>query len=167
MKFFAFLTLLTIVSANQAPCQNAPAVITEPGVLAAPALPPHTFTLIPSSTDLSPAKTQVAQPETAHDRKINRIWVSALIAIAAANAFDAGSSWGKMEGNSLLASSDGTFGGKGLAIKSATAGALIIPQILLLRHHESLKGRAAIGDFATAGLLTGVSIHNLSVRAPK
>jgi hypothetical protein len=167
MRFIAFLTLFTSLSANQAPCQNAPAATREPGVLAEPALPPHSFALIPSSPSLNPEKTQIAQPETAHDRKINRIWVSALIAVAAANAFDAGSSWGKMEGNSFLASSDGTFGGKGLAIKSATAGALIIPQILLLRHHQNLKGRAAIGDFATAGLLTGVSIHNLSVRAPR
>jgi hypothetical protein len=47
---------------------------------------------------------------------VNRLWVASLVAVAAASGLDAATSWGKYEGNSMLASSDGRFGAKGLTI---------------------------------------------------
>ena len=104
--------------------------------------------------------------EDQRDRKVNRLWLGAIAAVVAANAFDAGSSWGKREGNSFLASPDGTFGTKGASIKAGITAGMIIPQILLLRGKSNLKKRVAIVDYAEAGIITAVSVHNLKVAAP-
>jgi hypothetical protein len=79
---------------------------------------------------------------------------------------DAASSWGKLEGNSLLASPDGTFGAKGMSIKVGIAAGVVLPQILL-RKHKNLKSKFAIANFAEAGLFGGVAIHNMGIAASK
>ena len=97
---------------------------------------------------------------------MDRIWVGSMVTMLAATSFDAGSSWGKREGNPLLASSNGTFGAKGLSIKMSLAAAVIVPEVLL-RHHKDMKSKFAIANFAEAGLFTGVAIHNLGIAGPK
>jgi hypothetical protein len=101
-----------------------------------------------------------------HDRLMNRIWIASMLAMAAASGFDAETSWGKLEANSLLASRDGTFGAKGVSIKAGAAAAIIIPQILF-RKHKDLRVKFAIGNFAGAAVFSGVAIHNLGIAAPK
>ncbi len=116
----------------------------------------------------SPAIHQdcIAQIREKHEQNMNRIWVGSMLAMAVASGFDAGSSWGKHEGNAFLASSDGTFGAKGLSLKAGITAGTILPQILL-RHHQDFKGKFAILNFAAAGVFTGVGIHNLEVAEPK
>lgn len=104
--------------------------------------------------------------EERHDRRMNRIWVASMAAMVVATGFDAGSSWGKREGNSFLASSDGTFGAKGLSIKAGMAAGVILPQVLL-RHHKDLKSKFAIGNFAEAALFGGIAIHNMGIQSVK
>lgn len=67
--------------------------------------------------------------EDRRERTMNRIWVASLFAMAAASAMDAATSWGKPEGNSLLASTDGTFGAKGMSIKVGVAAGTVLPQV--------------------------------------
>jgi hypothetical protein len=115
----------------------------------------------------SPSVTVVNNLPTAEDRHarmINRIWIASLFAMAAASGIDAGTSWGKQEGNSLLASSDGRFGAKGVSIKAGVAAGVILPQVRLHRH-KYLKSKFAIGNFAGAALFGTVAIHNMGIAA--
>lgn len=97
---------------------------------------------------------------------VNRLWVASMFAVAAASGMDAASSWGKYEGNSLLASSDGRFGAKGVAIKAGLGAAAIVPQILL-RKHRQIRTRLAITNFAEAAVFTGIAVHNMNIAAPR
>ncbi len=104
--------------------------------------------------------------ETRHDRIVNRIWIASMLAMVAASGLDAETSWGKPEANGLLASSNGTFGAKGVSIKAGVAATILIPQILF-RKHKDVRVKFAVANFAGAGVFTGVAIHNLGIPAPK
>jgi hypothetical protein len=120
----------------------------------------------PASSPSVTVTNSVATVEDRHERTMNRIWVASLFAMAAASGMDAATSWGEREGNSLLASPDGTFGAKGMSIKVGIAAGTIVPQILL-RKHKNLKSKFAIGNFAEAALFGGVAIHNMGIAASK
>ncbi len=107
-------------------------------------------------------KTTIAREENPHDKFMNRLWIASMVAAVGGTSLDAATSWGKLEGNSLLASSNGTFGAKGLGIKAGLAAAVIIPQICLRKHRE-LKGVFVFGNFAEAGIFAGTAVHNLQV----
>lgn len=109
-------------------------------------------------------KTSIAEVSDRHDKLMNRVWIGSMFAAIAATSADAATSWGKREGNGLLASSDGTFGTRGLSIKMGLAAAAIMPQILF-RKHKDLKGAFAIGNFGEAAIFTGVAVHNLGIPA--
>jgi hypothetical protein len=104
--------------------------------------------------------------EDKHDKRMKALWIASIAAMVAGTSLDAASSWHKRESNGLLASSDGTFGGKGVGIKVGIGAAVLIPQIIFRRHKE-LRGAFAIGNFAEAGIFTGAAIHNFGIRAPK
>ncbi len=110
-------------------------------------------------------RTSIAAPEEGrHDTFINRLWIASLFAAGAGTSLDAASSWGKREGNPLLASSNGAFGAKGLGIKMSVAAAVLIPQICL-RKHKEMKGIFATGNFAEAAIFSGAAVHNLQIRS--
>lgn len=108
---------------------------------------------------------KVDKAEERHDRIVKRVWIASMLAMAGASGLDAGTSWGKQEANGLLASSDGTFGARGLSIKAGTAAAIILPQILF-RKHKDFRAKFAMGNFAGAAVFTGVAIHNVGIHAP-
>ena len=104
--------------------------------------------------------------EDRHERRLKYLWIASIFAMAAGTGADAATSWHKRESNGLLASSDGTFGAKGLAIKAGLAGGLLVPQILF-RKHTDLRTAFTVGNFAQAGIFTGVAIHNAGIARPK
>ncbi|MGA8027349.1 MAG: hypothetical protein WB992_09385 [Bryobacteraceae bacterium] len=95
-----------------------------------------------------------------------RVWIASMFAAAGASALDADTSLGKREGNSLLASSNGTFGAKGVSIKAGIAAAVLVPQILL-RHHRNLRTTFITGNFVDAGIFSAVAIHNMGLPEAK
>lgn len=109
-------------------------------------------------------RVSIATTENPHDVFMNRLWVGSIFADVAGTSLDAATSWGKREGNSLLASSDGTFGMKGASIKAAFAAVVIVPQICLRKHSE-LKTVFALGNFAEAAVFAGTAVHNLRIRS--
>jgi len=115
----------------------------------------------------SPAslRSSVVEIETPHDRAMRHLWIASMVSAAAASGLDAGTSWGKREGNALLASPDGTFGARGLSIKAGMIAAVLVPQIVF-RKHKELRTKFVIGNFAEAGIFTGVAIHNFGVTNP-
>ena len=122
-------------------------------------------TLTNSSSMVSP-KTEIASVKEKSDSSGRRLWLASICAVVVASSFDAATSWGKYEANSVLASSDGRFGAKGVSIKAAIAGAGLLPQ-LLLRHHKDFRTTFTIANFAEAAIYTGVSVHNLGIPAAK
>jgi hypothetical protein len=117
------------------------------------------------ASDATPTASggSIAHIEDRHDRLWDRLWIASLGAAVAGTSLDAASSWGKMERNSLLASSNGTFGGRGIAIKAGLAGAMIIPQICL-RKHKEYRAAFVMGNFGEASIFSAAAAHNLSIR---
>ncbi len=70
------------------------------------------------------------------------------------------------EGNSFLASSNGSFGAKGIALKAGIGAAMIVPEILL-RKHKDLLTKFAVGNFALAAVYGAAAIHNLGISSPQ
>jgi hypothetical protein len=110
-------------------------------------------------------KTNIASVDDPHEKHVRIIWIASIFAMTAGTAADAASSWHRRESNSLLASSDGTFGGKGLAIKGGISAAMLAPQ-LIFRKHNDWHTAFAVGNFAEAGIYTGTTIHNLNTNSP-
>jgi hypothetical protein len=164
MKAVVLFTCLSVLATTH-PALADTFDVSQPGVIAQPdQLLPTTKPLFSASSQ--PADRNHISLEDKHDRTINRLWLGAIAAVVAANAFDAGSSWGKRDGNSFLASPDGTFGAKGASIKAGMTAGIIIPQILLLRGKSDLKKRVAIVGYAEAAFIAAVSVHNLGVAPP-
>ena len=112
-------------------------------------------------------RTDVARAKDGrHDRNLNHLWIASMVVMAAASGADAATSWGKLEGNGLLASPDGRFGAKGISIKVGIAAGVIIPQILF-RRHKDLRMAFSLGNFAQAALFSGIAIHNVGIAGPK
>ena len=88
-----------------------------------------------------------------------------MISLAAANAVDVHSSWGKRELNPNLASAQGTFGTKGALIKVGLVGGLAGLEFVLTRRRPTgkLYRRFAFINFGAAGFVSGVAIHNYTV----
>ncbi len=160
------LILKTLVITVAAAAALSAQTVAQPGQIAPASEAAFLAGSVSSSSFTLPRQNTYLLTEQKHDRKVNRIWGGSMIAMLAATSMDAGSSWGKREGNPLLASSDGTFGPKGLSIKMGIAAGVIVPE-LLLRHHKDLKSKFAIGNFAEATIFSGVAIHNFGISAPK
>ena len=100
--------------------------------------------------------------ETPRERHIRGVWLASIAAMTAGTAADAYSSWHKQESNSFLASSNGTFGTKGVVLKAGIASSVLIPQIVF-RHHKEWHLAFAASNFLEAGIFTGATVHNLGV----
>jgi hypothetical protein len=122
--------------------------------------------LAPASFSRSFVRKDFASVDDRHSRTLNHLWIASMVAMAGASGMDAATSWGKLEGNSLLASPDGRFGARGVSIKVGIAAGVIIPQILF-RRHKDLRMAFSVGNFAQAAIFGGIAIHNLGVAAPK
>jgi hypothetical protein len=162
------ITLSLLVAAWTGVCFGADVPLTgtvsQPGQLASASA--TDLGLKPGVMVFNTPGTQFLSPEMRHERTVNRIWVVTLVAVAASTSMDAATSWGKREGNGFLASSDGTFGARGLGIKAGMLAGVIVPQ-LIFRHHKELKAKFVVGNLIEAGIFTGVSIHNLGVTAQR
>jgi len=127
---------------------------------------PGQIAAVPRTETLRPASVTIASVPEKHESRTHRLWVGSMFALAGGSAFDAATSWGKYEKNSLLASQDGTFGAKGLGLKVGLAAAIITPQILL-RNHPGIQAKFTFVNFASAGAFSAIAVHNMSVPVAK
>ncbi|MGH9584111.1 MAG: hypothetical protein ACRD4O_14380 [Bryobacteraceae bacterium] len=111
---------------------------------------------------MDPLRITVVQLPDSPPDTVQRLWMGSICAVLAASAFDAASSWGKREANPLLASSNGNFGARGLAMKGGIAAAVLAPQ-WWFRKHKQLRTAFILANFADAAVFTAVSAHNLGV----
>jgi hypothetical protein len=94
-------------------------------------------------------------------------WRISVVALAAANAMDIQSSWGKRELNPALASSNGAFGVRGALLKSGVQASVVALELIVLHRRPSnrIRNVLAIINFGDAGLTTAMAGHNWSVPA--
>ena len=111
--------------------------------------------------DSLPAVTPVeAKPEM-------RLWKISAAALVGASVADMASSYGRCcEANRLLASPDKTFGGRGVAVKSATLGAQLWVQYMVARKHPKVAKVLGFINFAGAGAMTAVAVRNYGIPQP-
>ena len=107
-----------------------------------------------------------ASAQDGDGRWARRFWKASVAAVAAGSIVDIQSSLGKHETNGLLANQQGIFSMQGIGLKLAIAGAAIGTQHYLLRRHPAASGyrTGALINFAVAGALGGVAIHNYTNR---
>ena len=94
--------------------------------------------------------------------KDEKLWRWSAVALAASSGFDSASSFGKREGNTLLQSSDGTFGSRGVMMKSAIVAGTLAAEELLRRKYGHSK-LFAIANFLQAGVVSGVAARNMTI----
>ena len=104
-------------------------------------------------------------PHTAIQPAGRNLWRTSVAVVAAANAADAGSSWGKRELNPTLSGNGGRFGGQGAALKLGIVGGLVILESLVLRRQPStrLYRRLSLVNFASASVTGATAIRNLGI----
>lgn len=94
-----------------------------------------------------------------------KLWVASMSTLAAANALDMHSSWGKRELNPLLANSTGRFGHEGALIKLGLQGGLMVLEYLITRGRPSGKTYKILSmiNFGASASLTGIALRNYTV----
>jgi hypothetical protein len=65
--------------------------------------------------------------------------------------------------NQLLASSNGTFGGRAVSIKIGASAVTLLPQ-LILRKRKDLRTGFILGNLAETAIYSGGAIHNLNLK---
>ncbi len=96
-----------------------------------------------------------------------KIWTVSVAVLATANVMDARSSMGRYETNPLLQNGQGRFSaGRGIAVKSAASGGMILVQLLLQKRmpEQRLEKQAAIVNFAAAAAVGGTAYRNTKIR---
>lgn len=91
------------------------------------------------------------------------LFAASVAALAAANAADLATSWGRNEANPFLASSNARFGPQSAALKAGFTGVSLVIQWFALRHNPRLHRGLAYTNFAVAGGISAVAIRNTSV----
>jgi hypothetical protein len=99
----------------------------------------------------------------------HKLWKMSLVAVAAANALDAHSSWGKRELNPTLATAAGTFGGRSLGLKLIFTGGLVGVEYLLARRRpgRTFYKVTSIVNFGSASVTTATAIRNYGIARPQ
>ena len=101
--------------------------------------------------------------------KAKVVWQASLVSLAAANALDVHSSWGKHELNPALATGNSaTFGKQGALVKLGLQGTLMGIEYLITRGHPTAQvyKALAIVNFGASAGFAGVAAHNYTVNPP-
>jgi hypothetical protein len=148
MRKSGFLLLLMAGGLLAAPASERDAATPDPVVAAGPARPAST-----------------PDPRRPISK---RLWRISLASVAAANAFDIRSSWGKHELNATLAGGNGNFGARGVALKLSLQGGMVAVERLLLGRRPTGRAyrAAAIVNFMAASVIGGVAARNYGIPQP-
>jgi hypothetical protein len=118
--------------------------------------------VMPAVADGQTALT--AEPGVTHATGKN-LWRVSVVTLAAANAMDAYSSWGKRELNPNLSGNNGSFGRDGALLKLGIVGGMFLVESLVLRNRPSAKLRRGLAliNFGSASVTGAMAIRNFGV----
>jgi hypothetical protein len=103
-------------------------------------------------------------PRFSEEHHHSKLWTVSAAMLAAVTIADVQSSIGRQEANPFLASPNGQFSGRGLALKGLTVGGVVGVQWLMLRKHPQPAKYAAGANFAATALTGAAVIHNHMVK---
>lgn len=104
--------------------------------------------------------------ETRIREKAQKRWMWSALALTAGSFADVHSSWGKVESNGLLRSSNGTFGAKGFGIKMGIVSSVLIGQHYMMQRNPNSATRTTWVNYGMAGLKVGVAARNYQIARP-
>lgn len=113
-----------------------------------------------------PESTLLSRPNPLAAPAGQRMWKASLLSLAGATALDAASSWGKCEGNSLIAGGGGRFDSRSLSLKSAAIGGLMAFEHFSGKKHPQLYRLFSATNFAVSGGLSAYAVRNFGIAAP-
>jgi len=105
-----------------------------------------------------------AQSQAEEYHSHSKLWRVSAAVLGAITIADMQSSVGRQEANPFLASQNGQFSGRGIALKGAGVGAMIGVQYFLLRKNSHAAKYAAGANFAAAALTGAIVVHNHMVK---
>jgi len=103
---------------------------------------------------------QAARQRVAALAKPQTLWKASLVAVVAASTLDSHSSWGKPEGNPLLANHSGQFGTRAVVLKGVITASALGVQWYMLRHKPEARRFATLTNFGVAAVYGAVAAHN-------
>lgn len=112
-----------------------------------------------------PADPPMQPPRADTQAAGKNLWRASVVAMAAANVMDAGSSWGKRELNPGLSGNNGRFGIQGAVLKLGMVGGVLALESLVLRRRPSARfyRGLAIVNFGGASVTGATAIRNLGI----
>jgi hypothetical protein len=129
-------------------------------LFSAPGVFGQNYLAAPAATQ-PPFITSVSIPVSSDTRRIPlRVWKWSLAPLVTSHPLDAGSSWGHVERNSLLASPNGRFEAKAAEIKLGSVGLAIAAEYFLLKRHPKLAKFIIRANYANSALTSGFAVHN-------
>jgi hypothetical protein len=105
-----------------------------------------------------------AQSQAEERPNHNKLWRFSAALLGAVTIADMQSSMGRQEANPFLASQNGQFSGRGMALKGAGVGAMLGVQWLMLRRNPQAAKYAIGANFAATALTGAIVVHNHMVK---
>ena len=158
-----FLAVILCASAAWAQADSELAASPSPRE-ALPALPPLTVGPDNPWRSASSSAAWTSAPQESSSKRERVLYRWSVIALTAANAADAASSWRLQEGNPLLAHPGSQFGMQSVLLKSGFVGASMLAQRIVIRRHPEWSKRMTWVNFATAGAIGAIAHHNAGLR---
>jgi hypothetical protein len=153
------LPLMTVLSAFLMPCVvHAEEMVVAEAAFGAPARP--SLSAFVSSNTTRPIPDYAAERNAAALRS----WKRSLIPVAVSQTLDITSSYGMRELNPLLASRDGSFGGKATAIKLSTTAAMMGIEYLIVKKWPSSARVFSKLNWGHSVLTGAFAAHNYAIR---
>ena len=91
------------------------------------------------------------------------LWRASMLTLAATNAMDIHSSWGKRELNSTLAQSTGRFDGRSALIKLGVMGGVCTVEYLVLHRRPALYRKLAFVNFGDSSVTGAMAMRNYGI----
>jgi hypothetical protein len=124
------------------------------------------FLVISAFAGVAQEKSSVSRPPVNVESQF-RLWKVSAATLVAASAADIASSFGKCcESNPILASSNRTFGARGVAVKTGSLGGQLLLQYIVARRSPKIAKVLSFVNFAGAGALTAVAVRNYRIQQP-
>lgn len=94
------------------------------------------------------------------------LWRASVVALVAASAVDAHSSWGKLEANPVVAGRDGRFGARSLGMKVGLTSAVVVVQHWLIKKNPGAARGLSIANLGLTAAHAAIAVHNYGNQRP-
>jgi hypothetical protein len=117
---------------------------------------------LPAMTTVDSAATLQTE-ELPAKPKASKVWIASMFAFGGGTTLDGVSSWHQREANPILSSANGTFAMRGVIIKTALAGVVLVPQLIHKPENATARKVATAVNFADAAVYTAMGVRNYSM----